>query len=81
LVATITLDTIVAYDTIIAFVIPIITMLTSSYSIWREEKLWNVVYSMEYTFQIYLLFLYCHSCINLLVFILRENCSVLVSYI
>jgi hypothetical protein len=60
LVATITLDTIVAYDTIIAFVIPMITMLTSSYSIWREEKLWNVVYSMEYTFQTYLLFLYCH---------------------
>jgi hypothetical protein len=33
--------------------IPLVALLTSSPATWREEHLWNLVYSKEYTFPIY----------------------------
>jgi hypothetical protein len=36
-----TLDMIVAFDTIVAFVIPLVALLTSSPVMWRKEHLWN----------------------------------------
>jgi hypothetical protein len=35
-------DIIVAFDTIVAFVIPLVTMLTSAPVMWHEEHIWNV---------------------------------------
>jgi hypothetical protein len=37
-----TLDSIVAFDTIVAFVVPLIALLTLSPVMWRKEGLWNV---------------------------------------
>jgi hypothetical protein len=37
----VTLDTIVFFDTIVAFGIPLVAPLTSSPVMWREEHLWN----------------------------------------
>jgi hypothetical protein len=36
-----TLDSPVAFDTIVAFVIPLIALLTSSPVMWRKERLWK----------------------------------------
>jgi hypothetical protein len=36
-----TLDVTVAFDTSVTFVIPLVTLLTSSPIMWREEHLWN----------------------------------------
>jgi hypothetical protein len=41
IVATITLDTIVTFDTIVAFIIPFVALLTPSPVMWRKEKVWN----------------------------------------
>jgi hypothetical protein len=41
IVATVTLDIIVAFDTIVAFVIPLVAPLTSSPVMWRKEHLWK----------------------------------------
>jgi hypothetical protein len=47
-----TLDNFVASDTIVAFVIPLVALLTSSPLMWREEHLWNFfVGLLETTFQ------------------------------
>jgi hypothetical protein len=40
-IAKMTLDTIVAFHTIVAFDIPLIALLTSSPVMWRKEHLWN----------------------------------------
>jgi hypothetical protein len=40
-VETMTLDTNVAFDTIDAFLIPLVVLLTSSPMMWRKEQLWN----------------------------------------
>jgi hypothetical protein len=37
-----TLDTIVAEDTTVAFAIRLVALLTSSSVIWHEEHLWNI---------------------------------------
>jgi hypothetical protein len=37
-----TLRNIVAFDTIVAIVIPLVSLLTSSSVMWRKERLWNV---------------------------------------
>jgi hypothetical protein len=39
--ATATLDTIVAFDTIVALDIPLVALLTSPPVMWRKEHLWN----------------------------------------
>jgi hypothetical protein len=52
--ATITLDIIVAFETVGAFVIPLAALLTSTPLTWCLEHLWNSVYSKEYTFRILL---------------------------
>jgi hypothetical protein len=36
-----TLVTTVAFSTIVAFVIPLVALLTSSPMMWREEQFWN----------------------------------------
>jgi hypothetical protein len=41
IVATITLDTIISLSVIIAFVIPLVALLTSLPAMWRKEHLWN----------------------------------------
>jgi hypothetical protein len=41
IIATVTLDTIIAFYTVTAFVIPLVTLLTSTPVTWREEHLWN----------------------------------------
>jgi hypothetical protein len=40
--ATITFDTVVAFFSIVAFVIPLVTLLLSMPMMWHEEHLWNV---------------------------------------
>jgi hypothetical protein len=40
-IATVTLDAIVTFDTIVAFVIPFIVLLMSTPVMWHEEHLWN----------------------------------------
>jgi hypothetical protein len=52
IVATMTLDTIVAFDIIVAFVIPVVALLTSSPVMWRKNTFRILVHSMEYTFPI-----------------------------
>jgi uncharacterized membrane protein YagU involved in acid resistance len=42
IVAKITLETILAFDIVVTFVIPLVTLLTSSPVMWREEYLWNI---------------------------------------
>jgi hypothetical protein len=39
--ATMSLDTIVASDTIVLFVVPLVALLTSWPVMWRKEHLWN----------------------------------------
>jgi hypothetical protein len=41
IVTTMPLDTIAAFDAVVAFVIPLLALLTSSPVIWRQEHLWN----------------------------------------
>jgi hypothetical protein len=41
-IARMTLEIVVAFDTIVASVIPLVTRLTSTPVIWREECLWSV---------------------------------------
>jgi hypothetical protein len=50
--ATMTLDTTVAFDIIVAFVIPLVSLLTSSHVMWHEDTFGISVYSKEYTFLI-----------------------------
>jgi hypothetical protein len=40
-IVTMTLDTIVVFDSTVAFVIPLIALLTSMPVMWHEEHLWN----------------------------------------
>jgi hypothetical protein len=40
-VVTITLDTIVAFGDIVAFIILLVALLTSSPVMWRKEHIWN----------------------------------------
>jgi hypothetical protein len=40
-VATVALDTIVTFDIMFAFFIPLVALLTSSPVMWRKEHLWN----------------------------------------
>jgi hypothetical protein len=41
LVAAMPLDTIVVFDNIVGFIIPLVALLTSSPAMWRKEHLWN----------------------------------------
>jgi hypothetical protein len=41
IIVTMTLDAIVAFYTTVAFVIPLVALLTSSTVMWRKEHLWN----------------------------------------
>jgi hypothetical protein len=36
-----TLETIVAFDTVVTFLIPLIALLMSTPVMWREARLWN----------------------------------------
>jgi hypothetical protein len=60
IVATMTLDTIYACDTIVAFVIPFVALLTSSPLLFREEDLWNFSVLQRVHFSNLVLF----SCLN-----------------
>jgi hypothetical protein len=41
IVAGMTLDTIIAFNTTVAFVLPLVALLTSSPTMWHKEHLWN----------------------------------------
>jgi hypothetical protein len=42
IIATMALDHIIAFDTIVAFFIPLFALLTSSPMMWYKEHLWNI---------------------------------------
>jgi hypothetical protein len=42
-IATVTIDTVFAFDTSLAFIIPLVALLTSLPVMWREEHLWIFV--------------------------------------
>jgi hypothetical protein len=53
IVTTMTLDSIVAFYIIVAFVIPLVALLTSSLVVWRKECFFGIsVYFKEYTFPV-----------------------------
>jgi hypothetical protein len=47
-----TLNTIVAFDTVVVFVNPLVALLTSLPVMWREKFLWNCSVYKEYMFPI-----------------------------
>jgi hypothetical protein len=49
-----TMDTIVAFDTDVGFVILSVALLMSSTVMWRKEHFWNLVYSTEYIFPLFI---------------------------
>jgi hypothetical protein len=52
IVETLSLDNIVAFDTVLAFVIPLVALLTSLPVMWCKNAVGMFVYSKEYTFPI-----------------------------
>jgi hypothetical protein len=42
IIATLPLDTMVVFDTVVAFVIPLVALLSSAIMMWCEEHLWNL---------------------------------------
>jgi hypothetical protein len=54
-IVTLALDIIVAFNTVIEFVIPLVALLTSLPVRRTKEYLWNLVYSKECTFPVLLL--------------------------
>jgi hypothetical protein len=61
IIETMTFDIIVAFDTTVAFVIPLVALLTSLPVMWREERLRISVYSKECIFPIVFIWIIIHS--------------------
>jgi hypothetical protein len=51
IVATVTLEEFVVFDYIVAVDITLVSLLTLSPVMWRKERLWNLMYFKEYTFE------------------------------
>jgi hypothetical protein len=74
-------DSIVSFDTIFAYVIPLVAMLTSTPLMWREERLWDFsvlfpIFLLKVYIMFYVAYIYIYIYIYIFMFVYHRHFAV-----